>query len=399
MALLTFVIAAPPCLLGLHILVLFCLAVLSRKEMAQATSRKPPDGVDPPELTVLIPAHNEEKLIASTVGTVLACSYPADRLNVLVVADNCDDATADRARRAGAECVERHDPSHQGKGYALDFGLAHLKTQDPPRAVLMLDADSTPNRDYLQRMAQALLDGKRVIQGCYDVAQPDRTWFTRLTHLGFILKSRWQYPGLSRLGLSVPLRGSGMCFSADFAGRYGWRGAASAEDLDFSMRLLRDGYHIAYEPLAISGQYMPPSPSWARSQRARWSAGEADAVWKRLPKHLSQSLVERDVLSALYSLYLASPPFSANLLVCLVAIAASLGLAAMGGPEWPTRLGVSVLSLHAGYLGLALHEVDNRKGYLLAVAMIPVYACWRIWVMVGALRTRSRSSWVRTSRV
>ncbi len=74
-----------------------------------------------PSLAVLVPAHNEGASILPTVNDILAQLGPSDRL--LVVADNCSDDTADVARKAGAEVIERRDDANRGKGHALDYGI------------------------------------------------------------------------------------------------------------------------------------------------------------------------------------------------------------------------------------------------------------------------------------
>src|SRR5262245_29752724 len=60
-------------------------------------------------LAVIVPAHDEEKQIARCVKSVLACEQPPNGVRIVVVADNCADRTADRARAAGAEVIERFD--------------------------------------------------------------------------------------------------------------------------------------------------------------------------------------------------------------------------------------------------------------------------------------------------
>src|SRR5690606_9575507 len=91
-----------------------------------------------PRVAVVIPAHNEELLIALTVSAVREKIAPASR--VLVVADHCSDETAEKARLAGAEVIERCDLTRVGKGFALAHARDHLSS-DPPDAVFILDAD------------------------------------------------------------------------------------------------------------------------------------------------------------------------------------------------------------------------------------------------------------------
>ena len=122
----------------------FPLVILTVETLAGLRRPKAPalDG-STPRTTVIIPAHNEEGGIAATVAAIKPSG-----VDILVVADNCTDATAKRAREAGATAVERHDATARGKGYALAFGREALR-RDPPDVVIILDADCVPDGDAL----------------------------------------------------------------------------------------------------------------------------------------------------------------------------------------------------------------------------------------------------------
>src|SRR5258708_38764066 len=85
---------------------LAALALLSWEAEVPAS-----DGSEKTRFDVIVPAHDEELGIAATVESLLAVDYPAELRRVLVVADNCGDATAARARDAGAVGLARTDPS------------------------------------------------------------------------------------------------------------------------------------------------------------------------------------------------------------------------------------------------------------------------------------------------
>jgi len=82
-----------------------------------------------PRLAVLIPSHNEEAIVSGIIGDVKSQAKENDR--IIVIADNCDDGTADVAREHGVEAFERTDLSDRGKAYALRFALEKLEA-DPP---------------------------------------------------------------------------------------------------------------------------------------------------------------------------------------------------------------------------------------------------------------------------
>ena len=107
-------------------------------------------------LTVVVPAHNEELLIARCVASLRASANGLAR--ILVVAHNCTDATARLAEAAGAEVLVYSDPDAKGKGQALRHGL-QAAIGDGAEAVAIVDADSTVSANFINVVLQALSEG------------------------------------------------------------------------------------------------------------------------------------------------------------------------------------------------------------------------------------------------
>src|SRR3982751_4111106 len=101
---------------------------------------------------VVVPAHNEEGVIAETVLGLIKAESP--NLVVLVVADNCSDGTAEAARAAGAEVTIRDEPARRGKGFALAAAREWLRT-DPPDVVVIIDADCSTDGRSIAALAAA----------------------------------------------------------------------------------------------------------------------------------------------------------------------------------------------------------------------------------------------------
>ena len=114
-----------------------------------------------PSVAILIPAHNESVVIAKTIQTILPQLSAQDQL--LVVADNCTDDTAVIARNLGAEVIERFNTVQRGKGYALDYGIQHLKI-NPPQVVMIVDADCSISDQFIQVLALSCVQLKRPVQ-------------------------------------------------------------------------------------------------------------------------------------------------------------------------------------------------------------------------------------------
>ncbi len=387
--------------IGVLALLLWLMILLGLAALSLVAPYSPPSAVFR-RLAVLIPAHNEAGLVRETVASVRAADYPPHLLRVVVVADNCDDRTAAEAVDAGAECLVRSDPRRRGKGYALRFGLsAILNDHREYDGVVFLDADSTIDPDFLKYLSGHLTAPGAIVQGCYTVAEPQRSWLTRLTHLGFVLKNRFQYPGLNWLGLSVPLRGSGMCISRDVLEAQGWGSVSLTEDLDFSVTLIRRGYRIVYEPRAVNRQYMPPTLATAAVQRTRWSRGEIAVSKQQIWAFLRESVKKRDWPRTLQAVYLMAPPFSSLFLIALALTGAALaptfmGVAAFG---WLASLCLAVSGFYAVYFLIALTVTGFSWDYVVALLMIPVYALWRTGIHLSSRWFGASSGWSRTPRL
>ncbi len=343
-----------------------------------------------PHFLVLVPAHNEQTLIGDTVGRILAADYPAEKIHLWVIADNCADSTAEKARQAGAHCLERHDDTLLGKGYALDFSLKHL-TDEQGDAVLFLDADSRPDSEYFRILARYWARGDAVVQGWYETWSVEETWFTRLTSMSFALRNKRVYPAFDRLGWPLPLRGSGMLFERSLINRIGWCTHGLTEDLEMSLQLIREKVTIRFASQARSGQYMPPVPGEADTQRQRWSAGQRSFRRDLLGKEIPAALRAGQWGNALAFAYMAAPALSVQL----------LGLALLAVLAIPTGLpltivGLALLAVYGLYVLSAAPAINAAS--LSALGMVPVYALWRIGQGLIARLPGRGSAWQRTER-
>ena len=171
----------------------------------------------PPRFLIVIPAHDEEANIASTVASCRGIAYDPALFEVFVIADNCSDDTARAASGAGAEVVERADPSRRSKGHALQYFFERLPGLRPDGvfdAAVVIDADTVVDPGLLAAFAGAIADGIDWAQGYYTVSNPDASWRTRLLTYAFSLFNGVWLLGQERMGLGVGLKGNGMCFAS-----------------------------------------------------------------------------------------------------------------------------------------------------------------------------------------
>src|SRR5256885_586809 len=112
-------------------------------------------------VAVLVPAHNERFCIGATIEDIKAQLIASARF--VVIADNCSDDTASVAKAAGAEVIVRNDLSKIVKGFALAFGLEHLRAS-PPQVVMVIDADCRLSEGAIDRLARLCAATNRPVQ-------------------------------------------------------------------------------------------------------------------------------------------------------------------------------------------------------------------------------------------
>jgi len=166
------------------VLTAFFIAEVLAGLSSRSTARPRPSGAS---AVVVIPAHDEELVIGDTVQKLSLAL--GDGMRVLVVADNCRDSTAERARAAGVEVIERNDLNLRGKGHALAFAVDHLAS-DAPDVLVVLDADCTIDAASLSALVGNAAGTGRPSQAI-NLLTPDRSAspLIQLSTFAFMLKT------------------------------------------------------------------------------------------------------------------------------------------------------------------------------------------------------------------
>lgn len=379
-------------------ILLFIPSAFLLVECLVAPRHNPPKPLraDPlPRTTLLIPAHNEEAGIASTLASVFAAIFP--QLEMLVVADNCTDATAALARQYGAQVIERSDPAHIGKGYALAFGVEFLKT-DPPDIVIVLDADCLVQVDALKYLAHSVLDTARPVQAVYTLQSvPEASSKTAVSNFAFLVKNLVRPAGLAQLGAPCFLTGSGMAFPWSILSKLPLASGHLSEDMWLSVLLACEGQAPRLSSNAFVYGTPPRRDNSLQTQRARWERGHLQTMGRGIPRLVRAAFTLQSAEPLWLALELSVPPLALLLLiVTLLLLVSALGAA----------LGLSVAPLIIALLNLILvfaaglavwwkfGRTDLSAQTLLAV---PGYILWKIPLHFNTL-FRTRVSWTRTDR-
>jgi len=344
---------------------------------------------------VLVPAHDEQNGIADAVGSVGACDYLADAVRTVVIADNCSDATADCARRAGVEVWERMDPIKRGKGFALVWALERLYAEaEAFDAVVILDADCHASPNMLSAMDERLRSGATAVQVNYVAANPDASSASALRFAGFALTNTVRFLGKQRLGMSCGLGGTGMAFTKDILEREPWAATGLVEDAEYHMRLVQVGERSEFVPDAWVSSAVPTSLKGSSDQQARWEQGKLQVIRRWSPKLILTGLAKRDMVRVHAGLEWLVPPQS------LIA-AGSAGSALAGLLLSSKRLvwiATATLGTQAIYVLAGLRLVRAPLQVYRALLMSPVLIAGKVALYARLFGGKGPTSWVRTER-
>ncbi|HVN55453.1 MAG TPA: glycosyltransferase family 2 protein [Anaerolineaceae bacterium] len=367
-------------------------------------SLKPLHSLEIPEhpasrFVIVIPAHDESAVIAFTVKRLKELDYPADLFSIHVIADYCTDDTAPLARQAGAIVHERDQGPREGKGAALNWGLGCiLSTQNNCDAVVIFDADTIVDAQFLRIMDAHLCAGDQVIQGQHIISNPDDGLFPALVWAMFIVDNRFQNYGRTVLGWSAKNMGDSICFRADILRRLGW-GKGLTEDYQFRHQLLLEGIHIVYEPRAKGYGEAPRQWQQVKAQRTRWVEGVYNASRKSNWRMLAEWFRRRDNALLDGALQTFFPSYSMLTFVCFGLLCIYILLDYQFNPiieswmigSWAILL---VVFFIYPFIGLAAERAPV-KAYL-AILSGPILILLRIWLAFQSRFKKKPTQWIRT---
>jgi cellulose synthase/poly-beta-1,6-N-acetylglucosamine synthase-like glycosyltransferase len=259
---------------------------------------------------VVIAAHNEENVIGQLLDNIKILKYPKNLYDVFVIADNCNDKTAEISRRKGATVYERTNDKFIGKGYAMDWMFERLlKLEKQHDAIAVFDADNLVHPDFLLEMNNHLYKGERVIQGYLNAKNPTDTWVAGTFAIAFWIINQVWHLAKYNIGLSTALGGTGMCISTEVIRKYGWGCDCLTEDMEFSMKVLLEGIRTTWAHDAIVYDEKPLTFMQSWRQRKRWAQGQFDCAGRYMPKLFARGIKTGNILILDGILQLSQPYF------------------------------------------------------------------------------------------
>ena len=259
---------------------------------------KPAGEGAPHRFAVLVSARNEANVIGHLLESIAAQDYPAELITTFVVADNCTDDTAARAREAGAHVYERFDNRRVGKGYALSELIGHIWDEYGAEhfdGYFVFDADNLLEPDYISQMNRVFSDGCEIVTGYRNSKNYGDNWVSAGTGLWFLREAQYLNRPRQILGTTCTVSGTGFMFSREVIRRYGgWNFFLLTEDIEFSVTNILDGTRIGYCSKAMLYDEQPTKFSQSWMQRLRWAKGYLQVFLKFGRRLLRRGLKTRE---------------------------------------------------------------------------------------------------------
>lgn len=230
-----------------------------------------------PEVTVILPAYNEEKVIVRSVESLLKSTY--NKLKIIVVDDGSRDRTFQVAKAAFANNrnVAVYTQENNGKAVGLNFGLAKAKSE----IIVALDADTLLDRQAISKLVRHFSDPKiGAVAGNAKVGNRINL-LTNLQALEYTTGQnldRRAFDILNCITVVPGAIGAWRKSAINVAG--GYSTDTLAEDADLTIRIIKAGYKVVYEEEAIGYTEAPDSIRTFLKQRFRWMYGTIQTVWK-----------------------------------------------------------------------------------------------------------------------
>lgn len=228
-------------------------------------------------IAAVISARNEKDVLPHLIDSIRRQDYPQELLDIIVIADNCTDSTAQIARDLGAIVYERSNKELVGKGYALDYMFNDMIESggiDNYDAYLILDADNLLTSQYVKEMNKVFDNGYEIMTSYRNSKNFLKNWITAGYGLWFLREARYLNNPRMQLGNSCIVSGTGFMVSTKVIKKYGgWKFHLLTEDIEFSTQYVLDGGKIGYAADAMLYDEQPETFSQAWKQRTRWAKG------------------------------------------------------------------------------------------------------------------------------
>ena len=271
----------------------------------------------------IIAARNEQAVIGNLINSIKQQNYPAELIDVIVVADNCTDDTAQIAREHGAICYERFNNMLVGKGYALDYCFNKIVEQFGDYTAydgyFIFDADNVIDKNYVKEMNKVFDRGYNVITSYRNSKNYDTNWITSGYSLWFIREAKYMNNPRMMLKTSCAVSGTGFFVNSSIIKKNnGWKFNLLTEDIQFSVVNILEGEKIGYCESAMFYDEQPTTFKQSWNQRMRWSKGFYQVMFRYGRELIAMMFKKREMFVSCYDMFMTLAPATLLSIGCIL---------------------------------------------------------------------------------
>lgn len=305
---------------------------------------------------ILVPAHNEEAVIGDMVRNLKNLDYPTELYDFYIIADNCDDHTAEIAGALGANVIENRKSSPNaptGKPLALRKALQHISDYAEKYDLLMLfDADNLMDANILREVnSQFISEDRPEIIQCYLGSKNKEGIVAQFYHVTYTITNRFSNLAKYRLGLNVAVGGTGFAIQTAYLERRGgWTTMSLTEDFEMQVDVTLNGGRILWNNKVRIYDEKPTNLLASLRQRIRWGQGHWFVAFRNTPRLFKMVFQKKVSLGEFMSLFTYMYSMAAPVFFILMVLAGALGLLnpVVYGSALSTAMAAAQASMDAG---------------------------------------------------
>ncbi len=336
---------------------------------------------------VIIPAHNEEKVIKDLLSSIESVTYPKKNISVFVVADGCTDKTAEIAKQMDATVIEKEEATSKGDALKAAFSSNEFLSGNFD-CVAVFDADNIVSNNFFAEVNDFINSGAQAVQGYVDSKNPNASWVSNAHSIWYFITNRIFQTGRSRLNMGAKLNGTGFVMTTDILKKFPWDTVTLSEDAEYTCTLALSHIKVHYAECAVVYDEKPVDFKTSVSQRKRWAQGMRDVQGEYTLK-----LLFKGHINALLGLW------SDTLSVIIPFLMGALSIFDIG--IWGSTAGrISVYLYIIFWVALSLLALiyDKKTDKKIILSLFGLFIYIISWIPVGlsGLFNNGKSAWRHT---
>lgn len=381
---------------------------------------------DKTKFLILVAAHNEEKVIGSTINNLKAIDYNEDLFDIYIVNDNSTDRTGDICREMNAKYINTNEKLFPregvGKPAGLQYALRYLgfeKLVKQYDCLMILDADNHVDESILKELnSQYVAKGKPEAIQTYLDSKNSATVLSLGYAMSYYYINRFFQLSKYRLGLVNSIGGTGFIVKLEYLMKHGGFSFRSlTEDIELEMEIVKDGGRVLWNHFTHVYDEKPDDYKVSIKQRIRWSQGHWFVAFTNFKPMMKKLFSVKGLKGKLkifdQLLYLFGMAKAVQIAIIFVGILAALGYSvftdgfdylALGNLFLSLLVGANIVSLlfFIYQFGFCMYysvkaDTKHKFNFVRITISLFIYAYTFLYSqIVGLLKWKQQHTWVRT---